>query len=101
MLRYIAGFNSEYVTLKTNKVLANCIKDLYKKNGCWTWYDDWEWFNEESFMKDGISIERVKKYGHIFPLNLIKVELPGKPKRKFKFFKAFKGKVINSGLLSG
>ncbi|TVL99225.1 MAG: hypothetical protein CV087_18845 [Candidatus Brocadia sp. WS118] len=74
MLRYISGFDSEYLTLKTNKTLADSVKNLYKKNGCWTWYDDWEWFNEESFIEDKSSQERYYTYGHIFPLNLIRVE---------------------------
>jgi len=90
MLNYISGFNAEYVTLETNKILANTIKDVYKKNECWTWYADWEWFNEESFMKDKYdhyewleeeshirdkdNQEKVKRYGHIFPINFIKIE---------------------------
>lgn len=81
MLRYVSGFNSEYITLKTNKTLAYEIKDLYIKNKCWTWYDDWEWFNEESFMKDGIINIGNKSYGHIFPLNMIK----GKPRIKLNW----------------
>lgn len=76
MLKYISGFNSEYVTLKTNITMSNNIKRLYKKNGCWTWYDDWKWFSEESFMKDGNIVKSSKKYGHIFPVNMIKEELP-------------------------
>lgn len=91
MLKYISGFNSEYITLETNKILASKIKNLYKENGCWTWYDNWEWFNEESFMKDEYdhcqwynndlfvkektTQENVKMYGHIFPLNFMKIEL--------------------------
>jgi LmbE family N-acetylglucosaminyl deacetylase len=74
MLNYISGFDSEYVTLKTNKILANTVKDIYIKNRAWTWYDDWEWFNEESFMKDKNHTDRVKTYGHIFPLNMIKFD---------------------------
>jgi hypothetical protein len=23
-----------------------------QKYNCWTWYADWEWFEEESFIKD-------------------------------------------------
>ena len=72
MLRYISGFDSEYVTLKTNKVIADTVKAMYKKNHCWTWYDDWEWFNEESFKKDRNDADEGKDYGHIFPLNMIK-----------------------------
>ncbi len=75
MIRYISGFDSEYITLKTNKKLSKDITDLYKKNGCWTWYDNWKWFNEESFIKDETCQESVNKYGHVFPLNLIKVKV--------------------------
>ena len=71
MMRYVSGFDSEYVTLETNKALGNSLMSLSKKS-CWTWYDDWEWFNEESFMKDRHRAE-VKTYGHIFPLNMIKI----------------------------
>lgn len=74
MMRYISGFDSEYVTLETNKSLGNYVMSLYKENNCWTWYDDWEWFNEESFMKDKNDTGGVKTYGHIFPLNMIKFD---------------------------
>jgi LmbE family N-acetylglucosaminyl deacetylase len=72
MMRYISGFDAEYLTLQTNKTLGKQAMDIYKKNNCWTWYDDWEWFNEESFMKDRDVDGEVKKYGHIFPANIIK-----------------------------
>jgi LmbE family N-acetylglucosaminyl deacetylase len=84
MLRYISGFDSDYVTLKSNKTLSSHIKNLYIKNGCWTWYEDWVWFNEESFMKDKDLEKNTKVYGHIFPLNMIKEELPRRG-----FFKIF------------
>ena len=72
MLRYISGFDSDYLTLKTNETIGNQAMDIYKKYNCWTWYDDWEWFHEESFMKDRHRGEAVKAYGHIFPLNMVK-----------------------------
>ena len=95
MLRYIYGFDSEYVTFKTNIMLGNQIKELYERNECWTWYDDWEWFNEESFMKDrhGIFEETTDKYGHIFPLNFIKLNLPDKSRWKSKVLKRFTSKI--------
>lgn len=101
MLNYISGFNSEYVTLEINKILANKIKDLYKKHECWTWYADWEWFNEESFMKDKYDhfewLEeeshindknnpgKEKRYGHFFPINFIKIDDSGKLNMKSDF----------------
>ena len=75
MLDNISGFDSEYLTLKTNKAMAEEIKGLYEKNGCWTWYSDWVWFNEECFKKDIPGGNG--KYGHTFPLNMIKA--PGRP----------------------
>lgn len=93
MLRYIDGFNSEYVTLKTNKKLGNCIQSLYKGNGCWTWYADWEWFNEESFMKDKTFEDGIKTHGHIFPLNMIKMELPVKSKGISKMVRGLIAKI--------
>ncbi len=74
-LRYISGFDSEYITLKTNKTLAEDIKKLYIKNDCWTWHKDWIWFNEEAFKKDGPPYGKTENYGHTFPLNMIKVQI--------------------------
>ncbi len=74
MLAYVSGFNSEYVTLNTDKILGSRLKNLYKKNNCWTWYDNYEWFNNESFMLAQEFQNEVSAYGHIFPLNLIKME---------------------------
>lgn len=91
MLRYISGFNSDYITLNSNKTLASQIKGLYEKNGCWTWYEDWVWFNEESFMRDNDIGRDIKLYGHIFPLNMIKEELPRK-----RFSKVF-NKIRRAG----
>jgi len=75
MLKYISNAPSEYITLKTNKILSDHIKRIYKKNGCWTWYNDWKWFDQESFIKDKQLENGNDKYGHMFPLNLINVKI--------------------------
>jgi LmbE family N-acetylglucosaminyl deacetylase len=80
-LEYISGYDSDYITLPTNKPLANSIMELYKKNDSWTWFADWEWFHEESFMKDKPVDGDRKKVGHILPLNMIKVRYTGKPEK--------------------
>jgi hypothetical protein len=76
ILEYVSGFDSGYVTLKTNKTIANHMKHIYSRNHCWTWYDDWEWFNEESFTKDKDHAAEIKNYGHIFSSNMIKFNYP-------------------------
>jgi LmbE family N-acetylglucosaminyl deacetylase len=78
MLRYVCGYNSDYITLPTNKEASSRIRSIYERNSCWTWFGDWEWFNDESFMKDSYGTEvgsvcsnESAPCGHIFPLNMI------------------------------
>jgi LmbE family N-acetylglucosaminyl deacetylase len=73
MFEYISGFNSDFITLKTNKKLAKSIKEFYLENRCWTWFPDWEWINEEAFIKNINLAEKTEAHGHIFPINLIKM----------------------------
>ena len=73
-LRYITGFTSEYVTMKTNKPLAQHLQGLYQRHQCWTWLDNWEWFNEECFMRNTDITISDESFGHIFPLNMIRLK---------------------------
>ncbi len=93
MSRYVDGFDPEYVTLVTDKIMADSIRELYKKNECWTWYEDWRWCDQESFIKDGQSEIATRKYGHTFPLNLIDVELPSNPPRQRNIFSSLISKI--------
>ncbi len=79
MFRHISGFDTEYVSLQTNPALAQEIASLYKKHGCWTWYIDYRWFDEECFIQDDSSDETEKGYGHLFPINMLKTDFPTKP----------------------
>lgn len=96
MLEYVTPTYPELITLKTNKTLAKDIKDLYTKNECWTYYDDCEWFNEESFIRDTSFRNVTVDHGHIFPLNLIKVEPPFEPKIKPNIFKRINSKIYRT-----
>lgn len=86
MQQYILGLEFEYITFRTNKALGDCIKDIYRRNNCWTWYDDWGWHSEESFIKNRTYEEKIENYGHMFPANVIKVKPPVEAKRRFKVF---------------
>ena len=94
MLRYLPGFDVEYVTQRTNKVLSHSIERIYKKNGCWTWYDNWEWFDNETFIKDKRTEVKDENYGRAFPLNMIKVEFAEKSKIKSSVLRRFSGKLL-------
>lgn len=71
---YISGFRSDYITLRTEKALAAEVRDLYYRNGCWTWYSDYEWFNDESFIRDDGMEQRSVGYGHMFPFNVVRID---------------------------
>ena len=97
MLDFFDEFNEpEYISFNTNNDLINDIKKLYMKNYVWTWYDDWEWFREESFIKDistytdnGAS----KKVPQILPLNFMSIQSADLSVKKDNAAKMFIKKV--------
>jgi LmbE family N-acetylglucosaminyl deacetylase len=76
MLRYVYGFDSSYVTVETDQELGRSLMQLYQRNHCWTWYDDYAWFTHECFMLFNRDEVNARSPGHIFPLNFIKVGVP-------------------------
>lgn len=76
MLRYISGFGSSYRTMEADRELGERLKHLYQRNKCWTWYEDFDWFTHECFMRSRRGEAGAGSAGHIFPLNFIKVRAP-------------------------
>ena len=73
--------------LKTNKELGIYIASLYKKNGCWTWFNNWRWYKKESFIKDNAIDEHIKKYVYLFPWNLMNFKFSGGSRSKGKLLR--------------
>ena len=71
-------------TRKTNKKLASSISEIYKRNNCWTWYDDYQWCNEETLIRNSHTNEN-KGGGSLMPIKLIDVgvETPVKSRPTF------------------
>lgn len=63
-----------YETLRTDKELAGRIARIYKNHNCWTWYDDYEWCDEDTFIRDDDTGQL--RHGTIYPINLINVGVP-------------------------
>ena len=82
MTQYLPCFDTETVTLETNNILAERIKNLYQKHQCWTWYDEWQWPIEESLIQDKSVQNGTKEYGKTLPLNLIGVEDPPQKRKR-------------------
>lgn len=77
MSHYISGFGAEYKCLQVNLSLVKEIAEIYKKNGCWTWYADYQWFEQECLMMEAFcsTISVLLPYGHNFPVNYIKIDI--------------------------
>ncbi len=50
------------------------IADVYRAHGAWTWFDDYQWFEEEYFVRG--PLERLDRpgFGWMFPINLLRLE---------------------------
>ena len=76
MAQYVPKLVSNHATFATNKTLARKIKAIYQQNNCWTWNDDYEWPNRETFLTYDLGgVIDGKKY-HVFPVNMISIDLP-------------------------
>ena len=77
-LRYVSGFNRHYISRPTDVELGRRIAEIYRAERCWTWYDDFEWFDQDTFVDAAVpAAARTsgadKLYGSLCPLNLIRV----------------------------
>jgi hypothetical protein len=93
VLNYMYMFNFDSVTFKTNKKLSKNIQKLYQKYECWTWYADWQMFDQETFIKNETDLRNIDKAGQAFPLNFIKVQFSNQKKGKRKILKKLSRKM--------
>ena len=73
-MRYFVKCPGGYVRQETDKVFAARVADIYKKHGCWTWADDWAWFDDECFMEAPRADSEVAAHHHLFPLNFFTID---------------------------
>ncbi|QDZ02944.1 hypothetical protein FQ775_22670 [Nitratireductor mangrovi] len=79
-MRYFADAPGGYVRLATDKSYAEEIAAVYKNAGCWTWADDWAWFDEECFMEAPRAAQKPAAHRHLFPLNFFAID-PAPPRK--------------------
>jgi LmbE family N-acetylglucosaminyl deacetylase len=65
----------EYVSLKTNIGLAKEMMRIYRENGCNTWYEDWQWFDEECLIRYKPQEPEPHAVGQRLPLNFIMMDV--------------------------
>jgi LmbE family N-acetylglucosaminyl deacetylase len=88
MARYRGLLDGERQTLPTDKSLARRVADLYKANDCWTWYDDYEWCDTETFVREPATEAEHVRLGSVCPLNFVCVELPARRRPPAGLYKA-------------
>lgn len=67
---------------KTNKRLAELVAGMYKQNNCWTWYNDYQWCDEEVFIRSINTTAEKGRCGKSLPLQLIDVGVDQPPVQK-------------------
>ena len=78
-MTYFQTSESETIQLPVNKEFCDSVAQVYRDAGCWTWSDDWVWFDTETYMKAPEGQVFSKAQGHLFPLNFFNIEAIPKP----------------------
>jgi hypothetical protein len=80
-MRYFESCPGGYIRLPTDKAFADQVAAVYKQHDCWTWADDWAWFDEECFMEAPRAHSDSEPHRHLFPLNFFTID--GQRSRKW------------------
>lgn len=62
------------VHLPVNKVFCEEVAQVYRDAGCWTWSDEWKWFDYEFYMEAPTEQSKLTTQGTLLPLNMLNIE---------------------------
>jgi hypothetical protein len=77
-MRYFQTSPGQPIRLPTNKVFAEEVASVYKRHDCWTWADDWQWFDDEWYLPAPRQGATPQPHQHLFPLNLFTIDVAQK-----------------------
>lgn len=72
-MKYFDNADREIVQLPVNKAFAESVAQAYRDSGCWTWAQNWNWFDTECYMEAPTRQVGLKEQGHLFPLNMFNI----------------------------
>lgn len=72
-MTYFSSSEIQYIRRPTDKIYAEAVADVYRKHDCWTWHNEWKWFDEECFMEAPLRQANAGEQAHLFPLNLFSI----------------------------
>jgi len=70
---YLFGQYARYETHRIDSLFTEKLKKVYLQHGAWTWQENYEWFNEESFLLNLSKDSFQGNSGHLCPINLLRV----------------------------
>jgi hypothetical protein len=71
---YFDSVQPRFDELAVDKNFADQVAQVYRDAGCWTWADDWKWFDSECYMQAPKAQKLLKSQGHLFPLNMFNID---------------------------
>jgi LmbE family N-acetylglucosaminyl deacetylase len=84
MQESMTAIGDRFFTRPTDKTFAGQILQLYKDNNCWTWYEGYEWPDDETFFMVNPQNQRKRHLGKALPMNYIDVGQVGATSPLFK-----------------
>lgn len=80
--RYLSPTRNSYIRLPCDQAFAETVADLYRKHDCWTWTDEWAWFEDECFMEAPRGYGPRKAHHRLFPMNFFTIDDEGEETRR-------------------
>jgi LmbE family N-acetylglucosaminyl deacetylase len=72
-MTYFGNHELNTIQLPVNKRYADKVADVYKRAGCWTWCDEWKWFDHELFIEAPREQKLSQTQSKLIPLNLFNI----------------------------
>jgi len=72
-MTYFDNNDHDGVWLPVNKPFADKVAQVYRDAGCWTWADNWNWFDTECYMEAPCQQVGLASQGHLLALNMFNI----------------------------
>ena len=73
-LTYLANEPGETITRPVDSALCERAADAYREAGCWTWADEWRWFETETFCRTPREQRATDTQRALLPLNFFNID---------------------------
>ncbi|MCR9139348.1 MAG: PIG-L family deacetylase [Alphaproteobacteria bacterium] len=71
-MRYFDNEDREYIQLPVDVLYSEQVADVFRRNGCWTWANNWKWFPFELYTEAPLKEAEAGGQPHILPLNMFR-----------------------------